>query len=377
MGIQPLANKYPKNLVEMEGEYVQEMEVFFCDECNYANIPCNIDRAAFFEDYYYLSSVNKELVAHFERLALTIEKHKPKFVVDVGSNDGILLRPLKNLGIPALGIDPSENVSAIANAEGLDTLVGFYDSSVIEKTLSRYERPDFLCASSVFTHFEKPKEFFEVSSKLLAEDGLILVEVEYIKKIIEELAFERLYFDRPHYYSIKSLREIADRSGFTMIDVSHISAHGGSIRAIFCRKGTRAPLPVVAEEIQAESEYLNRSTILEKFHSFKLACIELTQKIKNMKDDGLMVAAYGCPARFSTITNIASIGPEYLPFVIDDSSLKQGRFSPGMHIPIVGSGSAIGVDVFVVFAHEYISSIKQKLNMEKVRFYKPVPFTSL
>jgi methylation protein EvaC len=377
MGMQPLANKYPSCTNDFEHEIVREMEVFFCDQCNYANIPCDIDRSTFFEDYYYLSSVNKELVAHFEEVAALIKRHNPKLTIDIGSNDGILLKPLKEIGLKAIGVDPSENVSAIANAAGLETLVGFYDLSMVERILKDYGQPDFLCASSVFTHFERPRDFFEFSAQLLSKDGLILIEVEYLRQIIDTLGFERLYFDRPHYYSIKSLKTIAEKSGFSLIDVTNVDAHGGSIRATFCRSGSRSASLSVEKKISEESTYLNRSAILEKFELFKSSCDALLQKIDYFNARGMKIAAYGCPARFSTITNIASIGPSLIPFVVDDSPLKQGRFSPKMHIPIVPPESIEHVDVFIVFAYEYINSIKKKLGLNNTEFYRPIPFSKI
>ena len=115
LGLQPLANKYPKSIEDFPMEVVREMTAFYCTDCNYINLPCDIDRSILFEDYYYLSSVNRELVDHFEDFADHIKGLGAQFVLDVGSNDGILLRPLKALGLKCLGIDPSENVSQIAN----------------------------------------------------------------------------------------------------------------------------------------------------------------------------------------------------------------------------------------------------------------------
>ena len=115
LGLQPLANKYPKDAREMEIEFKSSMEIYFCESCLYVNIPCTISRDFFFEDYFYLSSVNKELMEHFRLLADHIKNIKSNFVLDVGSNDGILLEQLLKKDINCLGIDPSENVSKIAN----------------------------------------------------------------------------------------------------------------------------------------------------------------------------------------------------------------------------------------------------------------------
>lgn len=374
MGSQPLANKYPKSSEDFLDEVVREMNVYYCDECNYINIPCDIDRSLFFEDYYYLSSINKELVIHFNEMAKDIKLRNPQLVLDVGSNDGILLKPLKALNIKCVGLDPSENVSAIANASGLETMVGFFDKHSAEVIKQKYGCPDIICASSVFTHLQDPKEFFAVADSLLSDGGVVIIEVEYLRNIIESLGFERFYFDRPHYYSIKSLSQIAEKAGFTIVDIKNIKAHGGSIRASFGRSDRVLMSADVQREISSEAEVLNRIIIKEKFDSFKSECIILKQNLESFGQLGIRSAAYGCPARFSTITNFADIGSELLPYVVDDSPLKSGRFSPGKHIPIVPFTYSENIDNYVVFAYEYIDSIKEKINSENIKYFKPIPF---
>ena len=377
MGEQPLANKYPKSTNDFKNENIQEMKVYYCNDCNYVNLPCNIDRSVFFEDYYYLSSVNQELVDHFNEFALDIKERDHKLVLDVGSNDGILLRPLKSLGVNCIGVDPSENVSAIAKASGLDTITGFFDEQTVDTIQEKYGNPDLICASSVFTHFEDPYSFFELSNSLLSKNGAIILEIEYLGAIIDSLGFERFYFDRPHYYSIKSLSEIAKRVGFTIVDVSYKNVHGGSIRVIFQRKNEKTSDKDIENTIKNEDENLNREIIINKFREFEAKCKDLLKNIQRLKDEGNYIIAYGCPARFSTITNFASIGSNILPFVVEDSPLKQGRYSPGQHIPIIAYSDAESVDIFVVFAYEYIKSIKEKIKKENIIYYKPIPFSKI
>jgi methylation protein EvaC len=374
MGSQPLANKYPKSSDDFLDEVLLEMNVYYCDECNYINIPCDVDRSLFFEEYYYLSSVNKELVIHFNEMAKDIKLRNPQLVLDVGSNDGILLKPLNALNIKCVGLDPSENVSAIANASGLQTVVGFFDDESAEIIKQNHGCPDIICASSVFTHLQDPKGFFVVADSLLADGGEVIIEVEYLRNIVESLGFERFYFDRPHYYSIKSLSRIAEETGFRIVDIKYINAHGGSIRASFGR-ADRAPISMdIKREISSEAEVLNRRLIEENFDSFKSECTLLKEQLESFGRLGLHSAAYGCPARFSTITNFADIGPELLPYVVDDSPLKSGRFSPGKHVPIVAFNFSENIDNYVVFAYEYIYSIKDKVNSGKIAFFKPIPF---
>jgi len=375
LGNQPLANKYPASKDFFQKEIIEEMTVFYCDPCGYINVPCSIDRSVFFEDYYYLSSINRELVDHFQTLADEINKRNYKFVLDVGSNDGILLKPLKERGIRCIGIDPSENVSEIANAAGLETLVGFFDASSIKSIKSKYGHPDLVCASSVFTHLESPKDFFYTANDLLSDKGEILIEVEYLGDIIESLGFERFYFDRPHYYSVKSLKSLGEQAGFDLIRVERISPHGGSVRAIFARCGSS---PEIDDSVHVfignEARLLNRLAINEQFGLFSEECKILREKLEEFKKAGINVGAYGCPARFSTITNFANIGPDLLPHVVDDSPLKSGRFSPGKHVPIVPFSPSRRAEVYIVFAYEYIKSIREKVGDERAEYFKPIPF---
>jgi methylation protein EvaC len=377
LGPQPLANKYPKSLSDTNNEFKAEMNVYFCEECGYASVPCSVDRGVFFEDYYYLSSVNKELNNHFIDLAEEIYQKKFTFVVDVGSNDGILLRPLKERGVKFLGVDPSENVSKIANDNGLTTTVGFFDESMVKNIHKEYGRPDLITASSVFTHLDDPLSFFENVKNLLQPKGRLIIEVEYLQKIVSDFAFERFYFDRPHYYSLKSLAKMGAKYGFNIEDAVIINVHGGSLRVTFVLGGAVLSNSNVEKLLEQESIYLKTSNLLSKFNDFRIGCENMRKAISEFKSNGFTVAGYGCPARFSTITNFSGLSASDISYVVDDSPLKQGRFSPGMHIPIVSYNPDEKPDVYIVFAFEYIASIKEKVGVLIVGYFKPVPFIEI
>ena len=377
LGPQPLANKYPKNLSDIDNEFKSEMNVYFCEDCGYANVPCRVERSVFFEDYYYLSSVNKELKNHFIDLAEDIYQNKFNFVVDVGSNDGILLRPLKERGVKFLGIDPSENVAKIANDNDLTTLVGFFDGDMVDYIHKEYGKPDLVTASSVFTHLEDPLGFFENVKNLLQPNGKLIIEVEYLQKIISDFAFERFYFDRPHYYSLKSLKKMGAKYGFTVEDADIVNVHGGSLKVTFILGEENIKNSKLEKILKQEEDYINTSNILSKFNDFQAACTKMRKAIHVFKEKGLIVAGYGAPARFSTISNFAGLTTSDIPYVVDDSPLKQGRFSPGMHIPIVSYNSSKKPDIYIVFAFEYIVSIKEKVGLLSGGYFKPVPFVEI
>ena len=232
LGMQPFANKYPKNKTEFELEVKLEMKIEFCQNCKSAQIASLVDRNLMFEDYYYLSSVNTELKKHFRNFA-TSKLINAKFVLDIGSNDGILLRPLNQLGIKCVGVDPSKNVARIANNEGLKTIVSFFDDKCADLILKNYGYPDNIVASSVFTHIENPNKFIKDLKSISTDKTSIYVEIEYLSSLITKLQFERFYFDRPHYYSVHSMKQLFLKNGFILTDVEKIKTHGGSIRLKF------------------------------------------------------------------------------------------------------------------------------------------------
>lgn len=371
LGKQPLANKYPKE-ADFASEDFFPMQVFFCTTCKNVQLGTKVSRERMFEDYYYLSSVNLGLVRHFESLAKKLAD--AKFVVDVGSNDGILLKPLKALGVKAIGIEPSINVSKIANDAGLETVTAFFDAASVKETEAKYGKPDVIVASSVFTHLEDPHTFIEDVKTLLAADGRFIIEVEYIGNIVKQTQFERFYLDRIFYYSLSSLKHLFEMHGMHITDVEHIAPHGGSLQVTIQNAGVGTPFDRVAIHLAEEEGYLTR----EKMTGFKsevdTQITALRDKLNEYKEAGLKVAGYGSPARVSTICNYGKIGPELVAFTVDDSPLKQNKFTPGTHIPIVPREhlESHKPDILVVFAYEYFDDIKKKTE-GGYRYLIPIP----
>lgn len=376
LGLQPFANKYPQNKDEKKNEIKQNMLIEFCSICRSAQIASVIDRSLMFEDYYYLSSVNTELVKHFETFVIT-NLLESKFVLDIGSNDGILLRPLTQKGIKCLGVDPSVNVGKIANEEGLETLIGFYDANLAKKIIAQYGYPNDIVASSVFTHIEEPKQFIKDLKLLCASDTSVYIEIEYLKNLIDNLQFERFYFDRPHYYSVHAMKYLFGEVGFDLIDVEEITPHGGSLRLKFQLSD---PKNVINHSVD---RFLHQETMQlssESFENFSLRVSQEANIFKNklgeLTQKGLKIVGYGCPARVATITNYANVDSSLIQAIAEDSPLKVNRFSPGMHIPIIASEelSEMVFDIFVVFAYEYFESIHERTKMYKKPYYAPIPF---
>lgn len=360
LGRQPLANKYPTK-GQIDGEDFFPLQVFFCAQCKNVQLGAMVSRSRMFEDYYYLSSVNPGLVRHFEEFAKQLAG--AKFVVDIGSNDGILLKPLKDLGVKYVGVEPSINVSKIANDQGLTTIVSFFDEKAVEEIIKNWGKPDVVVASSVFTHLEDPHQCIEDVKKLMTDDGKFIIEVEYIANILKDVQFERFYLDRIFYYSLTSLINLFKSHGMTITAAEKIEPHGGSLR-VTAQKKEVAPKtsPEVERIVEEENKILTAQSLKEFARTASEYVLDFRGKLEEYKQAGFKVAGYGAPARVATICNYGKIGPSLIEFIVDDSPLKQNRFSPGTHIPIVSKEYLADhrPDILVVFAYEYFEDIKKK-----------------
>jgi len=377
LGNQPLANKYPKNKNEIQEEKKFSLRVLFCKKCKSAQIKKIIDRNYLFEDYYYLSSVNKKLKKHFENLSKKITKYK--FIVDIGSNDGVLLKPLKKLKLNSIGIDPSKNVGKIANDKGFKTFIGFFDKPVIKKIMKKYSKPDLIVASSVVTHLDNPKKFAKNIKYFLEKDGDLIIEIEYLQNFLKNLEFERFYFDRPFYYSAYSLNYMFKEVGMTLYDIEKIDVHGGSLRCYIKNRKKYKKTVRCNKVLKEEVRKLNSNS----FKIFNEKIIKEAKILKdtllNLKKRGKNIIGYGAPARVSTITNFANIGSDLVEYIIDDSPLKQNRHTPGKHIKILPQNNNINnkIENVIVFAYEYFEDIKKKFDKINVTFFKPIPFKQI
>lgn len=373
LGEQPLANKYPREADFAAEDFFPE-PVLFCTQCKNVQLGTMISRERMFVDYYYLSSVNPGLVRHFNKLAQKLKA--AKFVVDIGSNDGVLLKPLKELGVKALGVDPSVNVSKIANDQGLPTLTAFFDFATAAKITNEWGKPDVVVASSIFTHLEDPHAFTQAVKQLMAPDGSFIIEVEYIGNILQDVQFERFYLDRIFYYSLTSLRDLFAQYDMVITDVAIIEPHGGSLQVTVRNAATgHQPSPRVLDLLTQEATTLTLPELKKFTQTVDEYITAFRNKLIEYKQAGLKVAGYGAPARVTTICNYGNIGPELIEFLIDDSPLKQNRFSPGTHIPIFPRAylTSHRPDILVVFAYEYFDDIKEKTKDGGYRYLIAIP----
>ncbi len=380
LGQQPLANKYPH-----EGEFPAERKVplkaAFCPKCELVQLTqdCLVSRDLLFRDYYYLSSVNPGLVEHFERLAQLIALREPRLVVDIGSNDGILLAPLKELGVQAVGVEPADEIAKIANGKLLMTVNRFWDIDAAEGLEAAYGKADVVVASNIFTHTVDLDSFLKAVDAILSPEGELIIEVEYLPSILRGYGFERFYSDHTFYFTLRSLMNTLWGHGLRVCDAEEIPTHGGSLRVHIQRHGTWEETDAARKRWKDEGTLaLGELQTYKNFaHDVEKAAFDFRMVVDQFTREHKVVAGYGAPARLGTITNYAKVGPQFIQYVVDDSPLKQGRYSPGMHIPVVPPSMLTErpCDVLVVFAWNYLDDIKRKLTwlQPKPELLIPIP----
>jgi SAM-dependent methyltransferase len=351
------------------------LDVFFCNDCTHLQLLDVVDPSVLFAHYVYVSGTSPVFVNHFKRYAQDIagkfELGKDALVIDIGSNDGTLLRQFKDLGCQVLGIDPAEEISRQATASGIETINAFFTSE-LARTLPK---ADLAVANNVFAHIDNLRDVVAGIRSVLKPTGAFVFEVSYLKDVYEKTLFDTIYHEHLDYHAVRPLVRFFHENGMELIAAQSIDAHGGSLR------GTAAlSRPVetsVAESVREEARLgLDRPETYRKFaDKIKRLKTELVTLLRKLKAEGKRIAAFGAPAKATTLMYHFGIGPDVVEFIVDDSPLKQGLFSPGYHIPVLPS-SVIAErkpDYLIILAWNFADSIIANNKAFTGHFIVPVP----
>ena len=385
LGSMPPANAFLKKEDLNSKEPSFPLEVYFCKNCGFVQLVDIVDPELLFRNYVYVSSTSPVFIQHFKELAGKIVSNfklpKNSLVIDIGSNDGILLRPFKDMGMKVLGIDPAEKIAEIATKSGIETMPVFFNSDVARNIAKAKGKAKLVCATSVFSHVDNLDEFLDGVNELLDEDGVFLIEVYYLKELLEKNLFDTIYHEHLSYFTAKTMSALMERKGLELFDAEVTDTHGATLRAYVQKKnGTHQISKSVNELIKKEDEkHLNELDTYIKFShkidSNKKALLELLKKLKSQNK---RIVGYGAPAKGNTLLNYFGIGPDILDYIVDDSSWKQGLYSPGMRIPVVSAEhlSKQKPDYIFILAWNFAKPIMKKLDGFD-RFIIPVPVPSI
>lgn len=361
LGYQPLAN----NLLNKKNEKTElyPLEVNYCENCHNCQLSVAVDPKKMFSNYLYTSSTSKIFRDHFISAAnkyIKDFKLRPKtsYIIDVGSNDGVALRPFLNLKFKnILGIEPAKNLSKLANKNNIKTFNGFLE----KKNLNKIKKnADLILASNVFAHSDNLKEMAECMKKLLKKNGTIIIEVQYLLNTLKDLTFDNIYHEHYNYWSLTSLINFFKQFNLTIFRAEKINTHGGSIR-VYLKNGNIKVESNVKSLLREENNFgIKKFSTYQKFAD-KIYEIRknVVNNLNNLKKENNKIIGYGSPAKATTALNFFGITNQ-IDFIIEDNKLKHNKFVPGVKIPIFSKNKIKKkVNQILVLAWNFFDEIKK------------------
>jgi nucleoside-diphosphate-sugar epimerase len=336
LGYQPLANNLINNKNDKCDLY--PLEVNYCGECHNCQLSVAVDPKKMFSNYLYTSSTSKVFRNHFVEAAKKYQKElklnkKKSYIIDIGSNDGVALRPFLDLGFKkVLGIEPAKNLAKLANKNKIKTFNGFLEKKNIKKIK---KNADLILASNVFAHSDKLKEMAECMIGLLSKKGTIIIEVQYLMNTLKDLTFDNIYHEHYNYWSLTSLVNFFNQFNVKIFRSEKVDTHGGSIR-VYLKKDKMVKIEnSVKKMLNEEDKFgIKNFKTYQKFGEkvYKIRDNVLTN-VKKIKKDNKIVIGYGAPAKATTALNFFGISNE-IDFIVEDNKLKHNKLIPGVKIPI-------------------------------------------
>ena len=362
LGYQPLAN----NLLKNKNEKVNytHLEMNYCDKCYNCQLSVAVDPQKMFSNYLYTSSTSQIFRDHFIKAAKSYIKHfklKPKksYIIDVGSNDGVALKPFKDLNFKnILGIEPAKNLAKSANKNKIKTFNGFLNKKNTKKIK---KGANLILASNVFAHSDNLKEMAECMFKLLDKKGVIIIEVQYLLNTLKDLTFDNIYHEHYNYWSLTSLNNFFKQLNATIFRSEKINTHGGSIRIYVSKEKNKKVESSVKKLLIEEKKF--GITKFKTYENFGKKVYKIRENIiKNfnkLKKNGKKVIGFGAPAKATTALNFYGISDQ-IDFIVEDNSLKHNKFIPGVKIPIKSKKFIKdNKNTMVVLAWNFFNDIKK------------------
>ncbi|MDA8828907.1 NAD-dependent epimerase/dehydratase family protein [Candidatus Pelagibacter bacterium] len=364
LGYQPLANNLLENINDKTKVYPLELNV--CEECFNCQLSVAISSDEMFSNYLYQSSTTQSFREHFtiaaKKYIKEFELKKDSYIIDVGSNDGIGLKPFFDLGFENIqGIEPAKNLAELANKNGINTFHGYLDDKAMNPIKNG---ADLLLASNVFAHADDLKSMAESMKQLIKPNGKIIIEVQYLLNTIRDLTFDNIYHEHTNYWSLLTLNSFFEKLELKIFKVEKINTHGGSIRVYVSKDKEILVDESVKITLQEEEEFGLRdiSTYIEFGKKIESLKKEVVKNIGILKKNYSSIVGYGAPAKATTALNYFNISKE-IDYIVEDNKLKHGKYIPGVNIKIVSKKEINNKDqVILVLAWNFFDEIKRNNN---------------
>lgn len=375
-----------EQLGEPEDSY--PLELVFCHECALLQITETVPAEKLFREYLYFSSFSSTMLNHARDLAaLVIESHKldhKSLVIEIASNDGYLLQFYQQSGIPVLGIEPATNVARIARERNVPTICEFFGAALAQRLQAEGRLANVVHAHNVLAHVSDLNGFMTGLSSVLAENGIAIIEVPYVKDLIDRCEFDTIYHEHLSYFSLTALDHLVQRHNLEITKVDRVDIHGGSLRVFIQKQQSGARSDSVQQLLNEESgwQVAHPDFYLTFKNRVEQVKHDLLTLLRDLKKRGETMAAYGASAKGSTLLNYCGIGSDLLDFVVDRSTFKQGLFTPGTHLPIYAPEKLLeSMPGYVLlltwnFADEILAQ-QAEYRSRHGRFIVPIPAVSV
>jgi hypothetical protein len=340
LGKTPLANALLTREQLSEQERTFDLDLVFCPSCSLVQITETVPPEKLFREYFYLSSFSETMLRHSEENVDELIRSRnldgKSFVVEIASNDGYLLQYYKRAGVPVLGIEPARNIAQTAEERGIPTVCEFFDAELARKLVAEGKRADVVHANNVLAHVPDLNGFVNGVEILLNDTGVAVIEVPYVKDMIDRHEFDTIYHEHLCYFSLTALDHLFRRHRLIIEDVKRLDIHGGTLRIYARKQNTQTAVPaVIAKMLAEESGWVRNADFYLRFgEKVERLRGELVTMLSELKAEGKRIAVYGASAKGSTLMNYFGLGWPTLDFVVDRSTIKQGHYTPGTHLPI-------------------------------------------
>jgi SAM-dependent methyltransferase len=389
----PVADAYLPAERRHESQVCFPLDLYLCTDCGHTQLLDVVDPEFLFRDYIYSTSISLGLVDHFRRYAADVTKRfaipSGALAVDIGSNDGTLLRFLQEKGLRVLGFDPAVQIAQKATAQGIPTTPEFFSPTTAQQALEKHGPATLVTANNVFAHADNLRGMADGIAQLLAPNGVFIFEVSYIGDIIERYLFDTVYHEHLCYHALAPLVSFFARHGLQFFDVERVANKGGSIRGFVQKAGGPRP---VSNRLAAmlEQEKQHGWTELPTFQKYAAELEAIKQDVRatleTLKAEGKRIAGFGASATVTTLLHNFELG-EYLDFIVDDNVSRHGLYSPGYGLPVLPPSELYQrrVDVVLVAAWQYADPIIRRhaafaerggkflVPLPKPKWLQPVP----
>lgn len=389
LGRMSLANKFlTREELEAAPETTYPLVVGFCPECHHVQLTSHVAPPAMFDHYLYISSMSETLKNHLHDLAKTMTGRLglggDDLVLDIGSNDGTLLQGFRACGTRILGVDPAANLADLAREKGVETVTGFFGEETARRLVAERGQARLLTSTNSFPHIPNLQDFLKGVDIMMAPDGAMVIECHYLRDLLEQNAFDTIYHEHVSFWALGPMMTLFARFGMEPVMVERLPLHHGQIRATIRRKGVATPDASVGR-LLAEEQAMGLDRF-DTYETFARKAVELRESllgtIGRLAAEGKTVVGYGAPAKASTLITFLQLGPQHIAYIADRSPLKQGRFTPGAHIPVVAPERLLEEqpDYVLLLAWNFAEEIMQQQAEYKRRggkFILPIPAVSI